>query len=135
MSTKKSSTAAGGNDSLSTAFGAAQSLQELQQQAVGRVIQKQLQAVTQLSTIKGPMDLVALQVDLMAFGMQEAMQFWTQFAGAATQQQQEAAGGDTTSQPGAAGVSANSLFPANPMFQAWQNMLNTSLNGSAPPSR
>jgi hypothetical protein len=134
MSTKKSSTAAGGNDSLSTAFGAAQSMQELQQQAVGRVIQKQLQAVSQLSTIKGPMDLVALQVDLMAFGMQEAMQFWTQLAGAATQQQQDAAGGDAST-AGAAASSTNSLFPANPMFQAWQNMLNTSLNGSAPPSR
>ncbi len=131
MSTKKSSSTAGASDTLSTVYGAAQSLQALQQQAMGRVMQRQLQAVSQLTAIKGPMDLVALQVDLMTFGMQEAVQFWSQMASAITQRQQVAAGDDTSTSAATSTANAAGL-PINPVLQAWQAMLNpSSLNGAA----
>jgi hypothetical protein len=131
MSTKKSSTGAD-QSGLSSAVDAAQSFQALQQQAIGRVVQRQLQAVSQLSSVKSPMDLVAIQMDLLTFGMQEAVQFWTQIAGAA----QSRAGLAANESAGSADSAASaSPFGANPMMQAWQSMLNSSLNGAASAAR
>lgn len=133
MSTRKSGAAGAAQNDLSSAIDAAQSLQALQQQAIGRVVQRQIQAVSQLSSVRSPMDLLAIQVDLMTFGMQEAVQFWSQMAGAA-QSHVGAAASESAASAGDGAASA-SPFAANPMMQAWQSMLNSSLNGAASAGR
>jgi hypothetical protein len=133
MSTRKSGAAGAGQNELSSAIDAAQSLQALQQEAIGRVIQRQIQAVSQLSSVRSPMDLMAIQMDLMTFGMQEAVQFWSQMA-SATQSRVGAAASESAASVGGSAASA-SPFGANPMMQAWQSMLNSSLNGAASTGR
>jgi hypothetical protein len=133
MSTKKSGTAGADHSGLSNVVDAAQSLQALQQQAIGRVVQRQLQAMTKLSSVKSPMDLLAIQVDLMTFGMQEAVQFWSQMADV-TQSRGGALAGEAGSSA-ADSAAAASPFGANPMMQAWQSMLNSSLNGAGSAAR
>lgn len=118
-------------ESFGAAFEAAQALQSMQQQMMGRMVQRQLKAFEQLRTLRSPMDAVMVQVDLMTFTYQELVQLWSQVAGAAQSQTQQASGTASNAREDAPSTaSAMNPMAINPMMQAWQTMLTPVLNGA-----
>ena len=109
----------------SAVFRGSEAMRKIQQQAAHDASLQHDAIAQKLRNQSGPSDLLAIQAEMMRFGLQSVAQYWQQLTAAMVKTHGEMA--DCTSQV----LQAAPEHGLKPAIEAWQSVLFNSLNGSA----
>jgi hypothetical protein len=123
---------ASGAEAAAVLYRAAEAVQQINLQLVQRAALRQQQLAEKLRTITNPAEVMSLETSLLSVGMQEATQYLQELAAATMAMQSElmrgaGSNGKADTQP----ETGIPVSPIAPVWQAWQTMFTTPLNGAA----